>query len=98
MTTMMASPKSVPGNEPVATQDILGVAAQYFRSRHATLDPGVLGAAQEEIRQRIAEARSWGFTQRDVIVALLRTLVSRDAHCGCPSCRARCMVCAATRS
>ena len=94
---MMASPKPVAAKGPVATREIRAAAAQYLGAGHDALDPEVLEEAREEVRRRIVEAESWGFTPRDVVGSLFRTL-SGKSHCGCPSCQVRCPVCATLKS
>ena len=98
MTSMMTAPtKLVAARGSVATKEIRDAAAQYLDAWHDALDPEVLAEAQEEVRRRMAEAESWGFAARDVVVALFRTL-SGNGHCGCSSCQVRCSVCASVKS
>ena len=44
---------------------------------------------RDDIAHMIREASQYGFTEADVVRAVLRPLLDRKRHCDCWSCRAR---------
>lgn len=98
VTTLIASPQP-PGLEPshgirpLSERRLLEAAFTYVFRGAAAFSDGELEAAQNDVRRRMASAKSFGLTERDVIVALLGPLFSPASHCRCSSCSERCVVC-----
>ncbi len=85
---------------PPLMQNLREAAAESFHLGISALASQPSEAIQDEIAQLIHWAKSRGFTERDMVVGLLRPVigpvVSKDSHCRCPSCRERCAVCGST--
>ena len=93
MTTLLEARKPVSVGSTMSTQDLQVAAARFIYLGSSGLAPEVLAEAQAEVTQRMAQGESLGLTEREVVLSLLHSVCDRTRHCGCPSCRERCLGC-----
>ncbi len=57
--------------------------------REVPLPGDVVDAARETVRAALRQGAEFGLTDRDVVVALLRPVLTRERGCDCPTCKTR---------
>ena len=77
----------------MAASRISELAQAYILQGPASISDADLYLANKSLLDRMSSAGDMGLTPRDVILSLLRPVLSSGEHCRCASCQSRCLVC-----